>query len=168
MEHIADRLIVPHTQRKKMLYRKGDTDDIITVVLKVLEENRQDTGDFAREFTPDFSGMEELWHFVKENIRYREDPDGVQWIQTPAYLWHHTRRGDCKSFTVFIASVLHHLGIPYLIRFVSYDRSKVPSHVYPIAFIQNSPVIMDAVYIDFNLEKPYRSAIDFADKKYIK
>lgn len=168
MEQIADRLIVPHKNRKKMLFRKGDTNDIVTVVLRVLDENRDDTREFAKQFTPDYDGMEELWHFVKEKIKYREDPDGVQWIQTPAYLWHLTRTGDCKSFTVFITSILHHLGVPYIVRFVSYDRSKVPSHVYPIAFINKRPVIMDAVFTAFDLEKPYRYAIDYTDKKFIK
>ena len=102
-----DRLIGPAQDQIKIIHRKGDTDDIIQVVLSTLTQNRNDVKDLAKTFSKDYDGLKEVFNLVKDNIEYMEDPDGGQWIQTPSYLWHKSRVGDCKSFTVFIASILH-------------------------------------------------------------
>lgn len=164
----VDSLIRPYEDNIKLLHRKGDTDDIINVVLRTLTENRDDVKALAKTVSKDYEGLKEVFNLVKDNIEYQEDPDGGQWIQTPAYLWHKSRIGDCKSFTVFIASILHHMGISYIIRFVSFDSSKTPSHVYPIAILKGKKVIMDAVYTWFDAEKPYQHKKDFALKALVK
>lgn len=163
-----DTLIRPYNPTIKLLHRKGDTDDIIQVVLTVLSDNRNDVKDLAKTFSKDYAGLKEIFYLVKDNIEYMEDPDGGQWIQTPSYLWHKSQVGDCKSFTVFIASILHHMKIPYIIRFVSFDKSKTPSHVYPIAVLNGKQVILDAVYQWFDAEKPFTYNHDFAHKAFIK
>lgn len=164
----VDGLIKPYNDSIKLIHRNGDTDDIIEVVLKTLTENRSDVKALAKTFSKDYEGLREVFNLVKNNIQYQEDPDGGQWVQTPSYLWHKSQVGDCKSFTVFIASILHYMGISYIIRFVSFDKSKTPSHVYPIAVLNGKKVIMDAVYTWFDAEKPYTYHQDFAHKALIK
>ena len=59
--------------------------------------------------------------------------------------------GDCKSYSLFTASVLENLGIPYTIVYTSYNANPIPQHVY---IITQKGCIIDAVYGKFNQEKP--------------
>jgi len=162
-----DKLIAAPVPKMTLLYRKGNTKNIISVVLQTLTANRDDVKKLSKQFESSYDGLRDLYDFVKSNFTYRIDPDGGQWIQTPAVFWHLSRIGDCKSFTVFIASVLHHMGLPYLIRFVSYDDSKTPSHVYPVAILDGKEVILDAVYWGFDREDRYSYKKDFVLKSYV-
>ena len=103
--------------------------------LMILAERKalaiDDTKEFATAVTPDAEGMEDLFNFIVDNIRYVKDPAFSQWVKSPARLWH-DRKGDCKSYTLFITSVLRNMGMNYVIRFVSYNRmNATPRHVYP-------------------------------------
>lgn len=150
--------------RTVLLKSGGNTGDIIKVVLSVIPEVRTQTEEFSRRFTPDRSGMRDLWWFVKSEIHYNVDPLGVQWVREPARLWQ-DREGDCKSFTVFIVSVLENLGLEYKIRFVNTEKpgSRIVNHVYPVAILPNGEqIIMDAVYDRFNAEHRYYYKKDYA------
>ncbi len=145
-----------------LLKAGGNTDDIVEAVLDTVPEVREQTREFSRRFTPDKDGMRELWYWVKTNIRYKEDPLGVQWIREPARLWY-DMEGDCKSFTVFIVSVLENLGVKYFIRFSNTDDSRTTkvNHVYPVAIIGGREIIVDAVYTGFNKEHSFYNAVDY-------
>jgi hypothetical protein len=85
----------------------------------------------------------------------------VQWIKTPARLLA-DRVGDCKSFTIFVISVLERLNVKYKIRFTSYDPDDpTPTHVYPIALLGNEEIIIDTVWTHFDSEKPYSFKKDY-------
>ena len=99
--------------------------------------------------------MRKLWQFVKYNIRYKEDPEGFQFVKYPFRLYNDDV-GDCKSFTLFIVSVLQNMGIPYTIRFTRYATGPV-THVYPVAHLPDGDVIVDAVWTHFDSEKKYYS-----------
>lgn len=106
-----------------------------------------------------------VWSWVKNNIPYKRDPDQLQMIKLPSHLIHDTDGGDCKSFTLLCASLLHNLGLPVTIRYVSYNDSATPTHVY--CYTQDkdgSPIIVDAVFKKFNAEAPFRSKRDFLMK----
>ena len=149
--------------RKELVKAGGNTQDIIEAVLDAVTEVRGQTQGFARQFSRDRAGMRRLWQWVRSNIRYEEDPLGVQWVREPARLWH-DRVGDCKSFTVFIVSVLENLNLRYFVRFSNTDdrHSRQVNHVYPVAILPSGEeVIMDAVWHSFDSEKSYFNAIDY-------
>jgi hypothetical protein len=149
---------------KVLLTKDGNTDDIINAVLDVVGDVRAQTRDFSRQFSRDKEGLHRLWSWVKKNIQYKEDPLGVQWVREPARLYS-DRVGDCKSFTVFIVSVLENLGVDYYIRFSNTERkgSKIVNHVYPVAILPNGKeVIVDAVYNFFNAEAPWYYIKDYS------
>lgn len=149
--------------KSQLLKAGGSTDDIVEAVLDTVPEVRSQTRDFARQFSPDTSGLRDLWYWVKTNIQYREDPLGVQWIREPARLWH-DRVGDCKSFTVFIVSVMENMGLKYFIRFANTEsaHSRRVNHVYPVALLPGGrQIIMDAVYTAFNSEHSFYNAVDY-------
>lgn len=141
--------IKPHNPKKALLKKNGKTKDIVKVVLDVERTDRDDTVEFAKNFKPTTAGMAKLYRWVKNNIIYKEDPPGVQWIQTPSYLAF-TKVGDCKSFTVFLCSVFYNMGLDYFIEFAAYpnrQNSKRLTHVYPIVILPTGQQIpMDVVY----------------------
>lgn len=148
--------IAPAVGAKKLTVKNGDTGDIINEVLSAIPGASEQTRDFSRRFEISKKGLKDLFLFVRDRLEYKEDPLGVQWVKTPARLWR-DGVGDCKSYTIFIASVLENMGIDYIIRFSNTQRrgSKIVNHVYPIAVFNGEEIILDAVYKLFNREAPY-------------
>lgn len=132
---------------KKEFYKQGYTMDIVKACILQWRDYWKQCADFSVEHrgVDIRSTCENLFNFIVTNIRYEEDPKGKQWVKSPARLLS-DKIGDCKSFSIFIASCLDCLGINVVMRFVSYDNTKEYSHVYPVAFDENNnPIIIDTV-----------------------
>jgi len=104
-----------------------------------------------------------IWHYLKGTIKYKKDPDGVQYIMLPARF---IKRGvgDCKNYSLFTASILGSLGLPVFFDFTNYiskegkepTNKKMPSHVYISTLNERGQrVIIDGVFSKFDSEKPY-------------
>ena len=161
----ANQKIKPAVLTKQLRRKDYRTRHIIDLVNEVLETDKDDTEAFAQEFTRNEFGLRDLFNFVDLTFRYVEDPKFNQWVQTPSYMYWVEKEGDCKSFTVFISSVLSNMGIPHIIRYVAYGTKDV-KHVYPVALLNGRQIPMDVVYKKqqggrFGTEKPYTKKIDF-------
>jgi hypothetical protein len=146
-----------------LFYKEGDTADIATKLLKVYRDQRHQVARLA----PALRGAtlldtcRNVWRIVKENIRYQMDPKGNQWVRRPAQMWW-SGVGDCKSYSVFIASCLDALGILGTFRFVSYvEDDATPTHVYVVVKNNGAEIILDAVMPGFNQEKPFEHKYDY-------
>lgn len=97
-----------------------------------------------------------IWKYLRDNVVYTPDKSIKQQLKSPARLIH-DGSGDCKSYSLFIGSVLRNLNIPYAYRFVSFKNyDETPTHVYVVAYPgTNKEIILDAVLDRFNYEKPY-------------
>lgn len=141
------------------------TQDIVKAVLQANREGWRDTKEFSKRLV--FKNLEDiskqLFDFLLFEIIYKEDDFGSQVVKKPSALWYH-KQGDCKSYTIFVTSVMQNLGIPYTIRFVSYAIPNKFTHVYPIAHGKDKDIIIDAVYKKFNKEKPYKFKKDYTMK----
>lgn len=111
-----------------------------------------------------------IFRYVIDNVTYKEDPCGYQYIKTPARLLY-DGYGDCKSMTIFVASCLHCLGIRHVIRFVNYDGGNQYTHVYPVAIDEDgNEIIVDCVERDshgnpiYNYARNFKQKIDFYKK----
>jgi len=162
---LADDLIRPTMGIKKVMYPDGDTDDIIKTILL---GDRLSRG-FTEKLAPALKGrdlkdtLNNVFWFVKDNIKYSIDEPGHEIVKSPGATWAENY-ADCKSLSVFIGSLLQNLGIRYVYRFASYAPGDV-THVYPVAFLPSGrPVIMDTVNVGFDLEEPYRKAFDIDPK----
>ena len=91
-----------------------------------------------------------IWQFLKDNITYVADTD-LQAIQSPDSLLKKLT-GDCKSYSVFAASILDNLGIPYFIRFSSNLPNKRMHHVYIVVPAKGKENVLDAVMDEYNNE----------------
>lgn len=173
LRQFADSTIKPPVVQYTLRKTEYDTDDIVDLVQEVLRTDADDTSRFAKAFTADMAGMRQLFDFVDQNFIYTEDPSFNQWVQTPSFLWY-TKRGDCKSFTVFISSVLRNMGVPHIIRYARYHTvpawspkwNKSFKHVYPVAIINGREIPLDVVWKkqeggQFGLEKPFKHKKDF-------
>jgi hypothetical protein len=158
-------------------YKDGSTGDIIETVLYADKKAAW----YTEKFAPTLKGKTQtetcknIWQFIKGNIQYNLDPVGQQLIKSPGKLWQENRMGkpnvvggDCKSFSVFAASCLRNLGIPYGFRFASYrDRdgnvSMAPTHVYVFVPVKDgAEIIIDAVWDGpFNSQKAYGYKTDY-------
>lgn len=129
--------------------------DIITVLEKNFSVAVGQTKDFSKKFKSASAGEAALkvWDFVKRNIKYQRDDDEKQAIRLPNRFVN-DRTGDCKSYALFIASVLQNLGYTVAFRYTSYNRNNPkPSHVY--VYLPDDGIVVDGVYNYFNKEKPY-------------
>jgi len=149
----------PRRQDDQDRYPEGTTRDIIETVLYGDGKSAWYTKDFA----PTLKGRtvkdtcKNVWEFVKTQIPYVLDPVGEQNIKSPGRLWA-DKAGDCKSFSVFTASCLKTLGIPYGYRFASYSKTDpTPTHVYVyVPPLDGGGFLLDSVWTGpFNTQKPY-------------
>lgn len=152
----ANKLIGKSKYEEKVKFKNGDVDDIINVIL----EADKVSAPFTRKLAKAFKGSEEkilfdIWAFTRKHIRYIQDSPGHEKIKSPGATWR-DRAGDCKSMSVFNASILKNLKIPYKYKIVFYDPNQ-PSqgHIYPIALLDGREVVLDSVNSQFNKEERY-------------
>lgn len=144
-------------------FKSGDTDDIISVVLKVDKEAKQaaTTRKLAKllETEDEYETCRRIYDNVKHNVKYVEDVTGHEIIKMPNALLYF-KKGDCKSFSVLITDLLrgvHGGKIKVEYWFISQDYfDKTPKHVYPVCILSDgTEVVMDAVYHSFDKECTY-------------
>lgn len=148
--------------RNTLKKRRGTTRDIINEVLNTYQDTWHTTAELAeilRQETEEDT-CRAVFDFIINNVRYNEDPDGVQWIRTPARLLH-DGEGDCKSMAILSASILNNLGIPCFFRFVSFSKNHQITHVYTVT---ESGIIIDTVE-RVNGQPVFNYASDFTYKK---
>lgn len=113
------------------------------------------------------STCQAIFDYMIKRTYYRLDDDGEQLIKSPGRLIK-DGCGDCKSYTMFIASCLHCCGIPCIVRFVNFDGGEQYTHVYPVAIDEaRNEIPMDACELDednetvlYNYARPYKKKYD--------
>jgi hypothetical protein len=154
----------------------GNTGDIIETVLFADAKAAYYTKKFAATLKGNtmLQTCNNIHRFIKTQIQYSLDPTGLQLIKSPGRLWQENKKGngnyrggDCKSFSVFTASILQNLGMPYGYRFASYTPgNSTPTHVYVYVPHSNGEIIIDAVWDGpFNTQKPFTYKDDRQMKK---
>ncbi len=146
----------------------GANKDVIEVVLKCYNLSKNQTDDILDEirYIPQNDQIKSVWNYFVENVKYSVDPGDNQYIKTPARLIA-DGVGDCKSFSIFFASVLHCLHIPFCFRFVNFNGGKQYSHVYVVANPGSyNEIILDAVEKDkagnprYNFARSFKTKMD--------
>lgn len=72
----------------------------------------------AREITRNSGAVEprdeskSIWRWVRNNVAYREDPIGTEWVQDPFETIVNSRAGDCDDMSVLCGSLLQAIGHP--------------------------------------------------------
>lgn len=166
MNAVARSLVKAASTKKVLRRRYFDTSNIISLVQEVLVTDADDTQVLAKQFSPTYEGLRQLFYYAAERFDYVEDPPGAQWVQTPSYLHHISLEGDCKSFTTYLGSTIRNMGLKLIVRYVHYQRGSDPKHVYPIAVLPSGQkVVLDLAYHKqegggFDDEKKFNFKID--------
>lgn len=92
-----------------------------------------------------------IHNFLRAEIQYKADGIQYQDIRLPSHFLA-TGSGDCKSYTLFTVAILNALGIPFIIRYASYNSDPTPSHVYTVL---PDGTVIDGIYPGFDIEKKY-------------
>lgn len=147
----------------------GLNKDVVTSVKGCYDKWKDQPGEIVR----DLEGLdlrEQCWcifNYLLENVNYREDEAGYQWIKSPARLLR-DGVGDCKSMSLFVASCLHCLNRNGVFRFVNFDGGSQWTHVYVVVPDDGDELIIDAVERDdngnpvFDYARPYKRKLDIA------
>lgn len=121
----------------------------------------------TEKIAPKFKGHDaedtarNIWKFLKEQIRYVKDDSESQDIRLPNRFVA-DGYGDCKSYSLFAASILGNLGLPVIFRYASYRDNPTPTHVYVYTFDnEGNQIIIDGVYSRFNSQKPFKFKKDY-------
>ena len=83
-----------------------------------------------------------IWHYLRENTRYKLDRDGFEELRTPSRSLHDGAMGvnnpnygiDCDDYTILVSSILLNLNIAHEYRVAAYKKKGKFQHIYPVAF----------------------------------
>jgi hypothetical protein len=163
----------PYKKKLVLSYSNAITGDIIDTLNKCFPQAKKDVLLFAEQFrgVNDYETAFNVWKYVRENVKYKRDPDGVQIIQYPPALIRRGLKtnggGDCKSMSLCISSLLSALNVKNVqLRYVSFKPDFVPTHVYTIFEYNNRIVPVDSVLTKFDLEKEFTYKKDYKMNVY--
>lgn len=165
-------MIVKPEMNDRVVKQNCSTDDIVNLVIEVIMNETEvlKLNDFSKQFArrTRTETARAVHDFLLKNIKYKAD-GSHQIVQAPARMLFEGK-SDCKSWTVFTASVFRNLRIPFMVRFVSFDSGDY-THVYPLVIETNGEAVpVDAVYTSqsifgaFGTEKTYQTKKDYIFK----
>jgi len=109
---------------------------------------------------------ESLFKLIKANVIYKNDPPGVELLQTSETLFennfHGVRgAGDCDCFTITAIAALMVNGFTENEIILAGKSKRQPSHIYCRTFWNNRWYILDLTEPFFNKERnyPYKQSI---------
>jgi hypothetical protein len=162
--------------KKHLLHVSGNTSDIISAIMLADKQCAPYTKDLAKQLRKSniTATCRNIWQWVKDNIEYKEDPEGYQFIQLPGYLYWGAKgnkkgQGDCKSMSVFCASLLQNLGLTYAYRFISQDPGADYHHVFVVLKDESGKTItLDCVDDTFNHTQRFAKLKDVVGNQHSK
>ena len=111
--------------------------------------------------------LENIWNFVKHNVRYRVEPESTQYLKSPGAIFAPGTTSDCKNMALACAGIIDALNrsgakFNWCYRFASYRLfDKVPGHVFVVVNPDTANEIwIDPVLPSFDLKKSYFYKID--------
>lgn len=133
IKDIANNTILKPDFKDSITFYDGNTDDIIRQIVRTHPKSVLTVAEFSKHLAGKNTAetLLNIHRFIRTFIKYKLDTEGTQKIKTASRTWY-DKFGDCKSYSIFTASILQNLGIPFSYRFVSYSSSDQPTHVYVI------------------------------------
>ncbi len=172
-EQILNKL-PPFYNRRDILVNDQDVSDIITGILTTHAQYGNQYDKIAPYFigSNNFQTGSNIWHFLKNNVRYKVEPERAQMLKAPAAIVAasvngRTNTSDCKNMSLFTGGILSAINraggkINWCYRFASYKLwDKIPQHVFCVINPDtNKEIWIDAVLPSYNNKKQYYYKID--------
>jgi hypothetical protein len=161
--------LTPFQNRRDILLHDQDVADIISGILATHKRYEREYDNIAPYFqgANNYETGRNIWNFLKNNVRYKVEPESAQMLKSPAAIITGTINGrvnssDCKNYSLFTGGVLDALNrrgarINWCYRFASYKLwDKVPQHVFVVINPDtNREIWVDAVLPSYNNKKRY-------------
>lgn len=133
------------------------------LALKILEQEKVKSHDFLSE-------AKAIAEFVRDNVRYVRDIEGVEQLHNPLYMIKQvsagTAQGDCDDMSLLLATLLLSVGHSPYFAIVRYRDVAGPfNHIYVTEYEKNwgpkkkKRLVMDTIMKDreIGFEVPYKS-----------
>ena len=149
--------------------------DIKTGMLQEYEKDKADYDLIYKYFVRNtaIKTLENVYNFLKRNVRNVTESEKFQTLRTPAVLLSTglSLGADCKNYSLFIAGIIGAINrakvfdIPFSFRFADYvEEDSVSHHVFIVAYPDGEEIWIDAIddvpYFDYRKEPD-----SFTDKK---
>lgn len=143
---------------------EGNSKSIMDCLLSLQTQAQEQTRDFANKLKSIYGSdvnrlLRDLYQCVVDNVSLRYDPTGKQYIRKPSNIVVE-RACDCKSYSLFLSSILSNLGIRNVFRFVSFAPGQEIRHVYIVVPTYSHDYILDCNLKTFDKEFPYYKKTD--------
>lgn len=127
--------------------------------LLALKQQVRDSMPYVHQFVPyNIDTPGELFRFLKPELTYKNDPKGIEFIQTLQTLFKNQGQGDCDCFTVAALASLIFLGYePVYVAIVGKTKAG-PTHIYAEVYDPDKGRItaMDFTNPIYNMQRPYK------------
>jgi hypothetical protein len=164
----------PFYNRRDILVNNQDVSDIITGILTTHAQYANQYDKIAPYFigSNNYQTGANIWHFLKNNVRYKVEPESMQMLKAPAAIVteiinNRVNTSDCKNMSLFTGGILAAINraggrINWCYRFGSYKfLDKMPQHVFCVINPDtNKEIWVDAVLPTYNNKKAYYYKID--------
>lgn len=108
---------------------------------------------FADRIVPDIQTPRELFDWLKPQLKYKDDPKGVEYLQTMQTLFKNGGQGDCDCFVITTLACMIVLGWQDIfVDLVGYDK-RAPVHIYSEINWNGQRVILDFTNSSYNHER---------------
>lgn len=155
-------LLKPFQGNRDIIVDDQDTGDIIAQVLRAHKHCAKDYDKIVGMFHKE-DLYEQLFYFCQDNLKYKAEKQKDQTTRSPAGILSMTTV-DCKHYANFIGGVIAAMErktgepIEWAYRFASYDKKKVPGHVFVVVYDG-----VDEIWID---PTPIIDPLGFKTRRY--
>ena len=162
MKELATYL--PQPQGKRILIKRTQsTKDIVDLLLEADYKNKVYAPvlkEYFQQTSNPVTNLRMAYDYTISKLKYLKEGEHQTAKSIPAILKY--GYGDCKHFSLTIASICRALNIPYRFRLASYNRKdKTPTHIYVVADIYGKHLTLDGTIKSFGTEKPFAFAFDY-------
>lgn len=115
---------------------------------------------YATAEVPDFHSPDQLYRWLKNRTVYKNDPKGVELLQTMPTLingdyWGTPGAGDCDCFSITTLACCQVLGWKMWLKLAGRDRD-TPVHIWTGVTIKGEDIAMDLTEPTIGRERPYK------------
>ena len=115
----------------KLLKRYANVHDTVAAIERIIAENYLSVVDLANSLKGNTQAetFQNIWDFVRQNIRYQNDEKGIEQLRTPQRTLH-DKIGDCDDFSILISAILTNLNITHELVVAAYKSKDKWQHIY--------------------------------------